>query len=254
MYPHSLLWHYLWVAPRLLQLLLLAVILRRKLHHEFPLFTAYTAFQFVLGATLFALDHSSKISAYDYWNAHWGFLIGSILLRFAVIYEIFDHILRPYRSLAALSRRLLRWTAVALLFIAVGVAAAAPADKQFRIVSGVPVVDAAISLMQSGLLVALFLFSSYFCLSWRSRVFGIAAGLGIFSTVDLAAAAIRLAMGPGPGVYALDFVSMATYHCCVIIWLVYFLMREPATQDRLKPLPAHNLEEWNNELERLLQP
>jgi hypothetical protein len=44
---------------------------------------------------------------------------------------------------------------------------------------------------------------------------------------------------------------MATYHCCVVIWLVYLLAPE-MTARRVKQMPENNLEEWNAELQRLL--
>jgi hypothetical protein len=44
---------------------------------------------------------------------------------------------------------------------------------------------------------------------------------------------------------------MATYHCCVVIWLVYLLAPETAGRP-VKKLPANNLEQWNAELQRLL--
>jgi hypothetical protein len=105
--------------------------------------------------------------------------------------------------------------------------------------------------MQCGLLALLILFSSYLRLSWRSQVFGIAAGLGIFASVDLATAALRVRTGAAAANYVFDFVTMSTYHCCVIIWLVYFLLPESPGQVP-KDLPKNDLEQWNTELQRLL--
>jgi hypothetical protein len=251
MYPHSLLWHFLWIAPRALQAFIVIIMIRRKSFREFPMFFAYTVLQLVLGGTLFAMDHMSAVSPYEYWVAHWIFLMGSIALRFAVVYEIFSHVFRPYPALSRLGRLLLRWTAVVLLFVAVTVAAYAPTDDAYRIVSGIPVIDTAVNLMQSGLLVFLFLFSSYFGLSWRSYAYGIAVGLGIFSSVDLATESIRVATGIAAGSYALDFVTMAIYHCSVLIWLIYLLAPE-SLRRTVKNVPENNLEQWNAELQRLL--
>jgi hypothetical protein len=44
---------------------------------------------------------------------------------------------------------------------------------------------------------------------------------------------------------------MATYHCCVVIWLVYLLLPEAARRP-VKDIPENNLEQWNTELRRLL--
>ena len=93
------------------------------------------------------------------------------MLRFALIYEIFNRIFDPYPALAELGRILFRWGVVVLLLVAVAVAARAPNDST-PLLSGIHVANCAVSLMQSGLLVFLFLFSSYFGLSWQNYVYG----------------------------------------------------------------------------------
>jgi hypothetical protein len=251
MSPHSLLWHYLWIAPHALQAIIAMVMLRRRLWREFPMFFTYTVFQTVQGGVLFVLDHDARVSPYHYWEAYWVVQVLSIALRFAVIYEIFAHIFRQYSALGKLSRILFRWASVVLVLVAVAVAAYAPGDAAAPILSGVNVVARGVGLVQSGLLVFLFLFSSYFGLSWKSFVYGIAVGMGIFASVDLATSAIRVASGPADGSYTLSLITMATYHCCVLIWFVYLLVPESARRT-VRGLPDHNLEQWNAALQRLL--
>ena len=50
---------------------------------------------------------------------------------------------------------------------------------------------------------------------------------------------------------AFDFVAMAAYHCCAIIWLAYLWIPEVSRQT-LYDLPENNVEQWNAELQRLL--
>jgi hypothetical protein len=248
MYPHSFLWHYLWIAPHALQIIIAIVMIRRRLFREFPVFLSYTIFQIVQEGTLFVLDHSPAVSGYQYLCVYWVGLAISIALRFAVISEIFSSVFTNYPGLKELSHVLFRWATVVLLLIAIVVAVHAPADGSVPIVSGIHVLDRAVAVMQSGLLLLLVGFSSYFGLSWRSFTYGIAIGLAIFSSVDLATEAIRT--GPVAG-YVFDFVTMATYHCCVMIWLVYLLVPETGKR-QVKELPESNLEQWNAELQRLL--
>jgi hypothetical protein len=54
--------------------------------------------------------------------------------------------------------------------------------------------------------------------------------------------------------YLLDFLEMATYHVCVLIWFYYLLVPRKAATKPAVPLPENNLEVWNRELERLVQP
>ncbi len=230
--------------------------IRRRLVREFPVFFVYTVYQIVQEGTLFVLDHAMRghlvaVPPYRYWHAYWAFMVVSSALRFALIYEIFFHILQSYRGLWELSRLLFRWVAALLLLVAVVISAYAPANDPYRFHTGVYVVNRAVSLVQTGLLVFLFLFSSYFHLSWRSYVCGIALGLGIFSSVDLATSAMRASIGPAPGNYVYDFIVMGTYHCSVLIWLAYLLAPEYSRR-MVKELPADDLERWNAELQRLL--
>jgi len=67
MYPHSFLWHYLWIAPHALQIIIAIIMIRRKLLREFPMFLTYTIFQVVLEGTLFVLDHIPAVTGYQYW-------------------------------------------------------------------------------------------------------------------------------------------------------------------------------------------
>ncbi|MGA9812486.1 MAG: hypothetical protein WBQ64_06905, partial [Terriglobales bacterium] len=126
MYPHSFLWHYLWIAPHVLQFFIVVVMLRRGWFREFPVFFAYTAFQVVEGGTLFILDHSPAISGYQYWFAHSVGLAIDVGLRFAIIFEVFTSIFRNYPGLKQLCRILLRGAIVILLFAAITIAARAP--------------------------------------------------------------------------------------------------------------------------------
>ena len=71
MYAHSFLWHYLWIAPHALQIVIAIIMIRRKLYRDFPIFLAYTIFQVVLEGVLFVLDHSPAVSGPLYWAVYW---------------------------------------------------------------------------------------------------------------------------------------------------------------------------------------
>jgi len=253
MYPHSLLWHYLWLAPLALQVVIVTTMIRRKLCQEFPMFLVYTIFQVVLNATLFVLDHAPSVTAYQYRYAEWVDEVGSIVLRFAVIQEVFSVVFRSYPALKELGTLVFRWTIAVLVLVAVAVAAYGAGGYGPGLLSGLALLDRAVAIVQCGLLLFLFLFSSYFGLSWRHYVFGIALGLGVFSSMQLATAAVQAEMGLlVPGSEVLDFIVMGTYHCSVLIWLFYLLVPERA-RGTARRVPSHNLEEWNNALQRLLQ-
>ena len=250
MYPHSFLWHYLWLAPHALQIVIAIIMVRRGWVRQFPVFFAYTVFQIFEEGTLFVLDHTPSVSATQYWHAHWIGLIIAIILRFAVIGELFASAFRDYPGFRQLSRILFRGAAMVLLFVAVVIAARAPDDGTMPLLSRIPLLELAVSMVQTGLLFLLIGFSSYAGLNWRGFGYGIAVGFGMFASVSLATETMRVWTGPVAG-YVFDLVIMTAYHSCVVIWLVYLLAPEMAHR-RAKDLPDNNLDEWNAELQRLL--
>jgi len=250
MNPHSFLWHYLWLAPHALQIVIAAIMFRRRLFRKFPFFFAYTIFQIIEEGTLFILDHDSRVTPTQYWYANWAGLLIAITLRLGVIREIYSSAFRDNPGFKQLSRILFRVAATALIFIAIVIVTRAPDDGTIPLLAGFPKVELAASVVQGGLVLLLLAFSSYAGLAWRGFGHGIAAGLGIYSSVQLATQTMRVWTGPVGG-YAFDLITMATYHCCVVIWLVYLSAPE-MTGRRVKQLPENNLEEWNAELQRLL--
>lgn len=247
-----LLWYYLWIAPYVLQGVLVLVMVRRKFYRQFPVFFAYTVFEVCQFAVLFAMDHSAAVSAEEYVRAYGWALAVSTALRFGIILEIFAHLSRNYPALNRLGRPLLRWLTVSLLATALGLAVYTVGnDANHPWWFAMYVLDRTASFLQCGLLLSLFMFSGYLGLSWRNYVFGIALGLGIFASVELAASAIRSQPGFAYNGF-LDFFTMGIYHGCVLIWMFYLLVPE-RTPYRVAALPAHDLDSWNQELQRLLQ-
>ena len=176
----------------------------------------------------------------------------SDVLRFGVIYEICLYLFRNYPALARPGRPLLRGAAAVLLLVAVTLTVASIHPGDF-LVLGTQLLDRSVSILQCGILVLLFVVSKYFGLSWRSQVFGIAVGVGIFASVELAASAVRAEVGPVRAWY-LDYITLGIYHACVLTWIYYFWVEERGTSYAVQPPPpGGELDEWSEELQRLLR-
>lgn len=249
MLPHSFFWHYVWVAPHLLQIVVAAIIIKRNLHRDFRIFLGYTVYQVLSNAVLFALDHSASVSADAYHVAINIDGVISIILRFAVIYEVFVVALAPYEALKRLASLVIQFVLVGLLTMSAFVATYGPvAQYTSRHISLYIAMDRAASIVQSGLLLLVFGFASYFGFSWRSFAFGIAAGMGFYLAIKLASLAISAYVY----VPHSDIIDMAAYHLSVLMWLFYAWAPQPVRVS-VKSVPQHQLESWNIELERLLQ-
>ena len=116
---HSFLWHYLWLAPHVLQVALAIFILRRGLHKLFPVFLAYLIFEAIEEFTLYGMDLLTSVSAKAWWGVFCVGLIVEGLLRFALVGELALHLLRPWPALAATGNRLMRGAGVVLASMSV---------------------------------------------------------------------------------------------------------------------------------------
>jgi hypothetical protein len=245
----GMVWYYLWIAPYVLQGVLLLVMVRRRFYRQFPVFFAYTAFEVCQFVVLFAMDHSAAVSAEEYVHAYGWALAVSTALRFGILHEILAHLFRDYAALGHFGKPIFRAATVALLFAALALAVYTGGNNANGVMLAVHVADRTASILQCGLLMCLFLFSTYLGLSWRNHVFGIALGVGIFASVELIVSAMRAQITLP---YFVDFLTMGTYHCCVLLWIFYLWAPERSTQFTLRVLPETDLEIWNQELQRLL--
>jgi len=252
---HSLLWHYLWVAPNALLLVLGFLIWKRGLHKRFPSFFAFAVFSALGHLAGYAADVIPSVTAETFWLVDWASLLTEGPLKFVLIGEIFAQIFGPYASLARLGELLIRGVGVALVLAAAVAAAYAPRAGILGIVYGAHVIEQTIYLIEAGLLVFIFFFASYFHLTLIRPLFGVALGLSISSCVHLATWAI-MASGTisNSSRSSLDFLNMAAYHLTVLIWFYYLLVPSKVAVGPAVPLPENHLDVWNRELERLVRP
>ncbi len=246
----KLLWYYLWIAPHLLQVGIAGVTLRRKLVRVFPWFFAYTCFEVFAFGLLFGTNRF-PLPGVSYFSLYSITAIVSTILRFGIILELVRYLASSYTVLERVLRPLFRWATIGLLIAALALAVYAGENYSDRAWFVMNMLNRTALILQTGLLAGLFLFSRYLTLSWRTQVFGIALGLGVYATVDLIEAAILSQSGYLHTQLA-DYASMAAYHASVLIWIFYLLKRE-RRPDAVHDLAAHReVEAWNQELERLL--
>jgi hypothetical protein len=262
---HSPLWHYLWVAPNLYLLVLTVILWRRRLHKQLPIFVAFAILASMGELAVYTADVSPSVSAENFWKTDWVSLVIGSLLKFALIAEIFSHAFNPYVSVAKLGKFLIRTVGATLVLATAVVAAIAPKDSPYGLINGAHFLELAIYIIETGLLVFIFLYSSHFRLRLGRPDFGIALGLAVSSSVHLATWAIAATLGlPASKRVILDFVNMATYHISVMIWYYYLLIpvkarskpadppQDPPTAASSGTPSAEDMEALNEEMERLL--
>jgi hypothetical protein len=253
--PHSLLWHYLWVAPSVLLLVLAGRMRWSCLHQKFPVFFTLAIVSAMEQLTLYVCDLVPSVEAKTWWRVFWAGLLVESILKFALVGEIFARVFNAYSSIARLGRLVISGVGVALVLTAAFAAAWAPQDSLFEIVNGAHLLEQTIYLVEAGLLIVIFSLSSYFSLFLDRPLFGIALGMSFSALVHFATWAVAANAGlPPPKRVILDFVNMATYHVCVLTWFYYLLVPREVTTKSPVLLPENNLDVWNRELERLVHP
>jgi hypothetical protein len=252
---HSFLWHYLWLAPNVLNSILAVLLWRRGLHRKHPFFLCY-----LIGAagkefTMYAMDISPRIDPITWWRADWVGTIAETLLKFGVVAELLHQLLHSWPTLARTGRNLISAVGAFLIILAAVIAGIREPSASVAVISGFRSLAQTIYFTQAGLMLSIFLLAAYFHLRWERLSFGIALGLGITWSEHLATWALIATRSVSPvDRNLIDFANMATYHACVLLWFYYLLGPQPVALKSEAVLPDHNLDLWNRELERLLQP
>jgi len=251
----ELVWHSLWFLAVGLHGLLTFVAMRRGFQRLFPVFVCYTTWITLEGIILIYMYYAPSVSGNEYAVASITTLAICAAARFAVVYEIFKHLLDRYPALSGSGTFLFRLVTVALLGAVIVLAKFSPPAGSDPLMATVFALQTAVNIVLVGLLLFVFVFSGFFRLSWRSHVFGIALGLGIFGTVSLSTSAIRAQLQPivpNQMTKLTEAINQGTYVVCALIWLVYLLATERPPQSPKPRLPKHDLGAWNQELQRFL--
>lgn len=242
---------FLWITPHLLLGVLAVILYKRRLIREFPCFFAYVLYRIAEFVLLFALYYVKGVKSGQYAIAYSATLMISIALRFGVIDEVAKDLFRESQLLKLTARRSLQGLTALLLAVGVLLAVYAPGNSSAKLFAGIFVVNRGAAMVQSGLLLSLLLFARFLGVSWRNSAFGVALGLGILTSVDLAYSALRAEFSSEAGTDILDLLVTGTYLVCVSIWVRYMLVPEP-TPASLTVVSRDEVDSWNTELQRLL--
>lgn len=208
----------------MLQLLVGAVMLRRKLHRTFPVFFAYLGFQILTFCFLFPMfKWGTNYSVFFY--VFWGFSAIDLILGFMVIHEIFLDVFRPYHTLKDLGTVMFKWAALVMLLVAFVVAASNSGQDREPIIQAILTVQRCVRVAQCGLVLFLMVFSRYIGVSWRQQSFGIALGLGLSAGVELGT--LALYTGGSMSQVSTHVISLSADVFALLLWFGYALLKTP---------------------------
>ncbi len=219
-----IIYYGLWCTQPALQLAVVVVMFRRKLHRKFPIFFSYILSQMLIFSLLFPI----YLNGYWYFDAYWITAAISLTLAFYVIYELFLDVFQPYHTLKDLGTVLFKWAGLVMLLVAGVVSAATPPSQSGPLVQAVLTTERCVRVIQCGLILFLLLFSRYLGVSWRQKNFGIALGFGFFAAVELFLVALVTA-GHVNGL-GNAFTNIIAYNLSIGVWLAYAWTKEKARE------------------------
>jgi hypothetical protein len=219
-----------------------ALMLRRRLVREFYFLAALLCVLFVEEgisiATLFfrpELGISRKLDYQIYAYSHWICFFLEYALLTLVIYSVFRKAMKPLEGLHRAGKIIFRWISGVSLGFAL-IVAVGPHSSSTAYISGLTAqVQQGVSILILCLLLFVCFSTRYLGLTYRSHIFGITLGLGVFATVSLVETA-WYSTASAQSLYSPVYV-FSSLGCCVALmtWGTYFAMPEPKRQMVLLP-------------------
>jgi hypothetical protein len=241
---HNALSSVFWVLSLVLNCGLVAVMVGKGSLRRFPFFGAYALFTLFANGLLYLVRVQGLNDIYFY--AYWICEGVGVILGFAVVYEVFGKLLMPYPALRRLALSIFQWSTMVLVLMGCVVLYAQSAAEQNKFAAAIMVVEEATRIIEVGLLMFLFLFSTAFGLHWRQCVFGMALGLGIFATVELVGITMRNYWGAGLN-SSFSVVRALAFNISLMVWAGYLLAREKEAS-LVEAAHRGQLEQWNQVL------
>jgi hypothetical protein len=230
----------MWAAHGVMEAALAGIMVKRKLHRQFPVFFIYILSQIVLFAILFPLYISGPEHYDTYFYVYWVSAAISLAIGFKVIHEIVLAVFRPFHALKDLATILFKWAALVMLLVALLVAASSPATNS-PLTQAVVTAQRCVRVVQCGLILFLLVFSRYLGISWKQHSLGIALGFGGYATVELAAFALCAGGQIHPNVVGM--LQSSAYTLALLTWIGYAILKAPEREDSARLLTSQRWEQ-----------
>ena len=229
---------YLWCAQPILQSVVAAILWRRKLHKQFPVFFLFLLVQVANFAIVFPLWLAGN--GILWFDLFWLGEAVNAVLGFKVIHEVFLDVFRPYHALKDLGTLLFKWAGVVMLLVSVIVAFSNSFDKD-PLVQALTTLQRSVRVVQFGLILFLLLFSRFLGVSRKQVSFGISLGFGIVAGVEL----MLMALNSGGFVTHknLNLINMAAYVLAILVWIGYSLSRKAVRETTVNRLQTQRWEQ-----------
>ena len=237
--------HASYAAGIALQFACAGLLISRRIHREYQFFFWFLLFQASTDLVLETLSYA-LVRNIAYFYIYWTQNALADIFAFAVFYELFCAAFKPFAGLRDMAQVVFRWAALALLLVGGVVFCSSALPNWQRVTLVVVNMERSICVMQCGLLLFLFMGSTYLGLSKRSRVFGMSLGFGLIATLNLLILTVSSLEGYyNPRTHSLfDLAQAFVVLFAAGIWVFYVARPEPARAAVNVPVTSPLLR-WN---------
>jgi hypothetical protein len=220
---------------------ILALMARKSLLREFSFLAAFLAVNCVEeGSSILLLFFRkslgiSGVRAYEiYFYSHWVMFFAEYALLLLVIYSVFRKAMKPLEGLHRAGTIVFRWVGGVSVALSVSLALGPHAAGIYTMATLTSQIQQGVSVLILCLLLFVCFSTRYLGLTYRSHIFGVSLGLGIFATASLIESVWTV--GGAPTVYSSVFVFSTLGSCAALLmWGGYFAMPEPERKMILLP-------------------
>lgn len=237
----------LWMLHPILEMGIVAFILRRGLLKKFRCFFAYIITQIITFAILFPAYCWRSYTAAFY--LYWVCMAISVGLGFLVIHEVFVDVFRLFHTLRDLGTVLFKWAGLVMLLVAGVVSVSTNSNQMAPWMQAIITSQRCVRIVQVGMILFLLFFAHYVGVSRRQHSFGIALGFGSFAVIELIL--ICSWVGNHLSGPAISMLNMTAYDCSLMLWLGYVAVKRPARDGALS---LHQPQRWEQSLTDLHHP
>jgi len=209
----------LWIVVMLAQGYVLALLVGREAYRQYPAFTAFVAFCVVRSSLLFYLAHHATPLLFD--KVVWVAYAPQLVLLIMLVLEVFRIVFHPYDTLPKGTLAHFVEATVAVAAVMVAFAIRYPGSQPTAWMTFARAMDQATAWVLTAIFAFIAIFSSYFGIPWRHRVYGIGIGFLFYLCVDVAVTTVVAQYGFAASrlIWPLDMLAFVV---ACLIWAYYF--------------------------------
>ncbi len=225
-----------WVAVILAESLLATVLLIRKAYREYPAFSTFVFFCVTRSVVLYCVAHAN-LSLYQ--PVKWIAYVPQLAILIAIVLEVVHRLFHPFDALPRDTMMHFLQATALVAVAAIGFAFRHPGAQPTAWMTFARAMDQVVSWILCAVFVFVALFSTYFGIPWRHRLYGIGLGFLIYLMADVAVttAVSQLRLAPFSPIWLLD---MLAFLAACLVWTRYFhaaeVPRSVPTSEQIKQI------------------